>query len=126
MIVLTTQEMLSAVFILLLLLIIFGTIFRRALKFVFSIGLIMIAFFVSTCYIPGKLTQMLNGEIDTTQIVQEISDTYEQTGLPNPVTDIKERTGDKIDWTMEGWSNSYNSLYHKIVGNPSIIIEDNR
>lgn len=123
---LTTQEMLAAVFVLILIIMILGTIFRRVLKLVLSIGLIVITFFISTCWLPGKITQLMKGDIDTTQIVEELNEKYNETGLPNPIESIKESTDGEIDWSLDGWKDSYSSLYDKIQENPSYIIEGNR
>ena len=114
---LTTQELVILLILIIGLGILFGFLFKSAIKIIIGIVLIMVIWAVGFKWLPEQVDRITNGEATINDVAGEVINDFNESGIPESVGNTLNNVGEYVDEHKDSWIDSFFSLIDKLTGN---------
>lgn len=114
---LTTQELVILLVLIIGLGILFGFLFKSAIKIIIGIVLIMVIWAVGFNWLPEQVDRITNGEATINDVAGEVINDFNESGIPESVGNTLNNVGEYVDEHKDSWIDSFFSLIDKLTGN---------
>lgn len=114
---LTTQELVILLIFIIGLGILFGFLFKSAIKIIIGIVLIAVIWAVGFNWLPEQVDRITNGEATINDVAGEVINDFNESGIPESVGNTLNSVGEYVDEHKDSWIDSFFSLIDKLTGN---------
>lgn len=114
---LTTQELVILLIFIIGLGILFGFLFKSAIKIIVGIVLIAVIWAVGFNWLPEQVDRITNGEATINDVAGEVINDFNESGIPESVGNTLNNVGEYVDEHKDSWIDSFFSLIDKLTGN---------
>lgn len=121
---LTTKEMIILVLAIVVLGSILSFIFKSAIKLIVAGTLIVSIWAIGFEWLPYQIDRIKNGDATVDQIVDEVVNDYNESGIGDKIDDAINTGTEWVDQNKDGWIEAAQSLFDKIFNSSKQDTED--